>query len=54
MRMLCGPEAAGERANVFAGVPHALYLPVSARYTLMPETAFVRRAAVSGGYIARS
>jgi 5-deoxy-glucuronate isomerase len=29
----------GERANVFAGLPHALYLPVSTRYSLMADTA---------------
>lgn len=29
----------GDRANVFAGRPHALYLPVGATYTLTAETA---------------
>jgi 5-deoxy-glucuronate isomerase len=28
----------GERANVFAGLPHAVYLPVGARYTITAVT----------------
>ncbi len=28
----------GDRAHVFAGMPHALYLPISTRYTLTAET----------------